>query len=57
VRLTVTTEDPAEGLTFKFQHHIRSVDGNATLAADGRELVLRPMKARQSVSVEIQYAE
>ncbi len=57
VRLKVTTEEAAAGLTFKFQHPIKSVDENATLGADGRQLVLRPLKAGESISVEIQYAK
>jgi hypothetical protein len=57
VRLKVTTEEAAAGLTFKFQHPIKSVDANATLGADGRQLVLRTLKAGESISVEIQYAE
>jgi hypothetical protein len=57
VRLKVTTNEAAEGLTFKFQHRIKSVDENATLGADGRELMLRPLKAGQNISVEILYAE
>ena len=57
VRLKVTTEEAAAGLTFNFQHPIKSVDENATLGADGRQLVLRPLKAGESISVEIQYAE
>jgi len=57
VRLMVTTEEEAAGLTFKFQHLIKTVDENATLGADGRQLVLRSLKAGESISVEIQYAE
>lgn len=57
VRLKVTTEEAAEGLTFQFQHMIKSVDEHATLGADGRQIVLRPLKAGESISVEIRYEE
>lgn len=57
IRLKVTAEEAVEGLTFKFQHVIKSVDANATLSADGRQIVLRPLNAGESISLEIQYAE
>jgi hypothetical protein len=57
VRLNVTTEEAVQGLTFKFQHLIKSVDENATVGADGRQLVLRALKAGESISVPILYAE
>src|SRR5579863_3617466 len=57
VQLKVTTEEAVEGVTFQFQHLIKSVDENATLGADGRQLVLRPLKAGEGISIEIQYAE
>jgi hypothetical protein len=57
LRLKVKTEEAVEGLTFQFQHRIKSVDENATLRKDGREIVLRPLKTGESVSVEIQYAD
>jgi hypothetical protein len=57
IRLTVATEEPVEGLTFEFQRHVKSVDGDATLAESHRQIVLRPMKAGDSVSVDIRYAD
>ena len=57
VRLKMTTGEAVEGVTFEFQHPITRVDENATLDADRRHLVLRPLKAGESISVEIQYAE
>ena len=57
VRLKVTTGEAVEGVTFQFQHPIKSVDENATLGEDGRHLVLRPLTAGESISVEIQYAD
>jgi hypothetical protein len=57
VRLTVTTEEPVEGLTFEFQQGVKSVAGNATLAESNHQIVLRPMKAGESVSLEIRYSD
>ncbi len=57
IRLTVTTEEPVEGLTFKFQRNVKSVDGDATLAESGRQIVLRPLKAGDIVSVDIRYGD
>ncbi len=57
IRLKVTTEEAVEGLSFQFQHRIESVDKNAKLGADGRQIVLRPLNAGESVSLEIRYSE
>jgi hypothetical protein len=57
IRLTVTTEEPVEGLTFKFQRNVKTVDGDATLAESGHQIVLRPLKAGEKISVEICYAD
>jgi hypothetical protein len=57
IRLTVTTEEPIEGLTFEFRRHVQSVDGDATLAESRRQIVLHPLKAGDSLSVDIRYAE
>jgi hypothetical protein len=57
VRMNVTTEDAVEGLSFQFQHRIESVDGNATLRAERRQMILGPLKAGESISLEIHYAE
>jgi hypothetical protein len=57
VRLTVTTEEPVEGLTFTFQRNVKSVDGDATLTRSGRQIVLRPLKAGDRISVRICYGD
>jgi hypothetical protein len=57
IRLNVTTEEPVEGLTFEFRRHVKSVDGDATLAPSRRQVVLRPLKAGDSISVDIRYVE
>jgi hypothetical protein len=57
VRLTVETDEPVEGLTFDFSRHIKSVDGDATLAESGHQIVLRPLKAGDSLSLEIRYVD
>ena len=55
--MKVTAEAAAEGLTFKFQRLVKGVGENATLGKNGREVVLRPLKAGETISVEIHYAE
>jgi hypothetical protein len=55
--LTVTTAEPVEGLTFEFQRNVKSVDGGATLAESGRQVVLRPLKAGEKMSVRIRYVD
>lgn len=57
IHLTVTTEEPVEGLTFAFRRLVKSVNGDATLAEGHHQIVLRPLKAGDSVSVEIRYAD
>jgi hypothetical protein len=57
VRLTVTTEEPVEGLTFTFQRNVKSVNGGATLTRSGRQIVLRPLKAGDKISVGICYGD
>ncbi len=57
IRLTATAEEPVEGLTFKFQRNVKSVDRDATLAGNGRQIILRPLKAGEKISVEICYAD
>jgi hypothetical protein len=57
VRLTVTTGEPVEGLTFKFQRNVKTVDGDATLAESGRQVVLRPLQAGEKISLRIGYAD
>jgi hypothetical protein len=57
IRLTVTTEEPIEGLTFQFQRNVKSVAGDATLVESGRQVVLRPLKAGEKISVQIRYAD
>ncbi len=57
VRLSVTAEEPVEGLTFEFRRRVKSVGGEATLAASGRQVVLGPLKTGESLSLEIHYGE
>ncbi|MGA2428014.1 MAG: polysaccharide deacetylase family protein [Candidatus Acidiferrum sp.] len=57
IRLTVTTEEPVEGLTFEFQQGVKSVAGNATLEESKHQIVLRPLKAGESISLEIRYSD
>jgi hypothetical protein len=57
IQLTVTTEEPVEGLTFEFRQRVKSVSSNATLKDNDHQIVLRPLKAGETVSVEITYSE
>lgn len=57
IRLKVTTEQAIEGLTFEFRRHVKSVDGNATLVENNHQIVVRPLKAGESVSVQIGYSD
>jgi hypothetical protein len=54
IRLTVTTEEPVEGLTFEFQRKVKSVDG-ASLSENHRQIILHPLRARDSVAIDIRY--
>jgi hypothetical protein len=57
IQLTVTTEEPVEGLTFEFRQRVKRVSSNATLKDNDHQIVLRPLKAGETVSVEITYSE
>jgi hypothetical protein len=57
IRLTVTTEEPIEGLTFEFRRHVKRVDGDATLSESHRQVIMRPLKVGEKTSVEICYAD
>jgi hypothetical protein len=57
IRLTVITQEPVEGLTFEFRRNVLRVEGNATLTKNDHQIVLRPLKAGDTISVEICYAD
>ncbi len=57
IRLTVITQEPVEGLTFEFRRNVLRVAGNATLMKNDHQIVLRPLKAGDTISVEIYYAD
>jgi hypothetical protein len=57
IRLTAASEQPVEGLTFEFRRRIQSIDGEASLSETHRRIVVRPMKAGDSLSIEIRYAD
>lgn len=56
VRLTVSTDEPVEGLTFEFQRRIASVDADAKLLNDHRRIVLPAMKSGDKRAVNIRFA-
>jgi hypothetical protein len=56
IRLTAVTEQPVEGLTFEFKRRIKSILGQAFLSETHRQIIVRPMNAGDSASVEIRYA-
>ncbi len=55
VRLTATSTEAVEGLTFEFQRPVASVDGGAKVQGNKRHIVLPALKAGESVSVDIRY--
>jgi hypothetical protein len=55
-RLTVTTDEAVEGLTFAFRERVKSIGANAVLADNDHQIVVRPLKAGESVTVEIGYS-
>jgi hypothetical protein len=57
IGLTITTLEPIAGLTFAFQRHIRIVDGDTTLTGNGKQIILRPMKGGETISLKIHYAD
>jgi hypothetical protein len=57
IRLTVTTAEPVEGLTFEFRRNIKSVGGSATMTDNRHQIILRPLKAGDDVTVEIIYSD
>jgi hypothetical protein len=57
IRLTVTTEEPVEGLTFEFRRNVKRVGADAILSESHRQIILRPLKAGESMSIEICYAD
>jgi hypothetical protein len=54
-RLTITTTEPVEGLTFESRRNIKSVDRNATIKESGHQMVVHPLKAGESITIEIRY--
>jgi hypothetical protein len=54
-RLTITTTEPVEGLTFEFRRSIKRIDSGATLAENGHQIVVRPLNAGENLTIEIDY--
>jgi hypothetical protein len=57
IRLTVTTAEPVEGLTFEFRRNIKSVGDSATITDNRHQIIVRPLKAGDDVTVEIIYSD
>jgi hypothetical protein len=57
VRLTIAAEEPVDGLTFEFRRHVKSVGDGATLTGSGHQIVLGPLKAGESLSLDVHYGE
>jgi hypothetical protein len=55
IRLTVAATESVEGLTFEFRHNIKSVGGGAIVGENRHRIVVRPLKAGESVTVDIRY--
>jgi hypothetical protein len=56
VQLTVITTEPLEGLTFEFQRNLKSVDSGAAIAENHHQLIMRPLKAGERLTVDISYS-
>jgi polysaccharide deacetylase len=56
VRLTVTTTEPVEGLTFEFQRDLKGADSGAVIAENHHQLIMRPLKAGERLTVDISYS-
>ncbi len=55
VRLTATSTEPVEGLTFEFQRPVAAVNGGAKLLENKHRVVFPALQAGVSVSVDIRY--
>ena len=51
------TQEPVEGLTFEFRRNVLRVEGDATLMKNDHQIVLSPLKAGDTISAEIYYAD
>jgi hypothetical protein len=56
IQLLVTTIEPIEGLTFEFWCHLKSVDGGAVIAKNRHQIVMPPLKAGESLTLDISYS-
>lgn len=56
IQLQVTTIEPIEGLTFEFRCHLKSVDGGAVIAKNRHQIVMPPLKAGESLTLDISYS-
>jgi len=56
IQLQVTTTEPIEGLTFEFRCHLKSVDGGAVIAKNRHQIVMPPLKAGESLTLDISYS-
>lgn len=57
VRLVVAAGEPVSGVTFEFRRPIAHVDGATRLLPDHHRIVLPALKAQETVSFEIRYAD
>src|ERR1700730_5506665 len=55
-RLKITTIEPIEGLTFEFRRYLKSVDGGAAIAENRHQMVMPPLKAAESLTLDISYS-
>jgi hypothetical protein len=56
IRLKVTTIEPIEWLTFAFRRHLKSVDTGAAIAENRHQMVMPPLKAGESLTLDISYS-
>lgn len=57
VSIAVAAGEPVSGATLEFQRSIAAVDGGARLLPDHHRIILPALKAQESASVDVHYAE
>jgi hypothetical protein len=55
VQLSITADEPVDGLTFYFQREIADLEGGAAILPDHHRIVLRALHAGEQISLHIRY--
>jgi hypothetical protein len=56
VRLTISTDEPVDGLTFEFQRNVASVDGDAKLLDNHQQVVLPALKTGEHLTLSVRFS-